>query len=180
MPTAARFSRIRSLPDLLRNCIIPLNIPDFAVFFFGFVPFSFRPVFFSQLAPSAYFPLLFFCFLGILEKEVLMSVVIINNRIDGLRVTIFDVLHYLEAGRLVADIATILPLTQEQLEAAIRYIGAHRDEVMAAHQRIQERIARGNPPELEAHAQVGRARMEALRRAIANEVNGEGVVGRRE
>src|ERR1700738_5167392 len=101
-----------------------------------------------------------------------MSVVIINNRIDGLRITIYDVLHYLEAGRSVEDIATILPLTQEQIEAAVRYIGEHRDEVMPAHQRIQERIARGNPPEFEAHARVGRARMEALRRAKGNEVNG--------
>ncbi len=109
-----------------------------------------------------------------------MSVVIINNRIDGLRVTIYDVLHYLEAGRSIADIATILPLTQEQIEAAVRYIGEHRDEVMAAHRLIQERIDRGNPPEFEVHARVGRARMEALRRAKGNEVKGEGVVGRRE
>jgi len=55
---------------------------------------------------------------------------------------------------------------------------------MAAHQRIQERITRGNPPGIEAHARAGRVRMEALRRnqkgAKGNEVNGEGVVGRRE
>jgi uncharacterized protein (DUF433 family) len=104
-----------------------------------------------------------------------MSVVISNNRVDGLRVTIYDVLHYLEAGRSVEDIATILPLTLEQLAAVVRYIDEHRDEVMAAHQRIQKRIARGNPPEFEAHARVGRARMEALRRAKGNEVKGEGV-----
>ena len=38
---------------------------------------------------------------------------IINNRIDGLRVTIYDVLHYLEAGRSHAEISEILPLTLE-------------------------------------------------------------------
>src|SRR5207247_60276 len=107
-----------------------------------------------------------------------------NNHIDGLRITIYDVLHYLEAGRSVAEIATILPLSPEQIEAAVRYLGEHQDEVRATHQRIQERIARGNPPEVEAHAQIGRARMEALRRARSlakgNEVNGEGVAGRRE
>jgi uncharacterized protein (DUF433 family) len=113
-----------------------------------------------------------------------MSVVISNNRIDGLRVTIYDVLHYFEAGRSREEIATILPLTPEQVEAAVHYIDEHRDEVMAAHQRIEERIARGNPPAIEAHARAGRARMEALRRnqggANGNEVNGEWVVGRRE
>ena len=35
---------------------------------------------------------------------------------------------------------------------------------MADHRRIEERIGRGNPPEIEAHARAGRARMEALRR----------------
>jgi hypothetical protein len=89
-----------------------------------------------------------------------------------------------EAGRSREDILTILPLTAEQVQAAIHYIDEHRDEVMAAHQRIEERIARGNPPAIEAHARAGRARMEALRRnqggANGNEVNGEGVVGGRE
>ncbi|MSU77784.1 MAG: DUF433 domain-containing protein [Gemmataceae bacterium] len=36
-----------------------------------------------------------------------MAVVIVNNRIDGLRVTIYDVLYYLEAGRSRAEIADI-------------------------------------------------------------------------
>jgi uncharacterized protein (DUF433 family) len=112
-----------------------------------------------------------------------MAVVISNSRIDGLRITIYDVLHYREAGRSVAEIATILPLTLEQIEAAVRYIDEHREEVMATHVRIQERMARGNPPEIEAHARAGRERMEALRRAkgmaTSTEVNGEGVVNRR-
>ncbi|HKI32327.1 MAG TPA: DUF433 domain-containing protein [Gemmataceae bacterium] len=113
-----------------------------------------------------------------------MSVVIVNNRVDGLRVTIYDVLHYLEAGRSAAEIADILSLTPEQVEAAVRYIGERRDEVMAAHRRIEERLARGNPPEIEAHARAGRARMEELRRSKGlsggKEVNGEGVACRRE
>ena len=86
-----------------------------------------------------------------------MSVIIVNNRVDGLRVTIYDVLHYLEAGRSAAEIADILSLTPEQVEAAVRYTDEHRDEVMTAHRRIEARVARGNPPEIEAHARTGAA-----------------------
>jgi uncharacterized protein (DUF433 family) len=113
-----------------------------------------------------------------------MPVVIANNRIDGLRITIYDVLHYLEAGRSAEEIADILPLTREQLDAVIRYIDEHREEVMATHRRIEDRIARGNPPEIEAHARAGRARMEEVRRSkgLSNgkESNGEGTACRRE
>jgi uncharacterized protein (DUF433 family) len=116
--------------------------------------------------------------------EVPMSVVITNNRIDGLRVTIYDVLHYLEAGRSVEEIADILPLTPIQVEAAIGYIKEHQEAVMAAHAEIEARIARGNPPEIAARAQAGRARMEALRRSQGwtngPEGNDEGTAGRHE
>ncbi len=111
-----------------------------------------------------------------------MSVVIVNNRVDGLRITIYDVLHYLEAGRSAAEIADILPLTLEQVEAAIHYIDEHRAEVVTAHRQIEERLARGNPPEIEAHARAGRARMDELRRGKewpnGKEEHGEGPVGR--
>jgi uncharacterized protein (DUF433 family) len=110
-----------------------------------------------------------------------MSVVFHNNRIDGLRITVYDVLHYLVAGRSHQEIVEILPLTLEQVKATVRYIDEHRDDVMAAHQRIEDRLARGNPPEIEARARVGRARMEALQKskgsANGKEVAGEGTVG---
>lgn len=93
-----------------------------------------------------------------------MSVVIANNRIDGLRITIYDVLHYLEAGRSAREIAEILSLTREQMDAAVRYIEEHREAVMRVHREIDERVARGNSPEIEAHARAGRARMEELLR----------------
>ena len=75
----------------------------------------------------------------------------------------------------------ILPLGLEQVEAAVRYIDEHRNEVMPAYQRIKARLARGNPPEIEARAQVGRAPMEALQRskgsANGKQENGEGTAG---
>jgi len=113
-----------------------------------------------------------------------MAVVIVNNRIDELRVTIYDVLHYLEAERSAAEVADILSLTPEQVEAAVRYIEEHRAAVLAAHAQIKARIARGNPPEIAARAQAGRARMEALRRskgwANGQEGKDEGSAGRHE
>jgi uncharacterized protein (DUF433 family) len=107
-----------------------------------------------------------------------MSVAIINNRIDGLRITIYDVLHYLENGRTPEEIVTYLPLTLEQVHAAQQYIEEHKEEVMAVHRQIEERIARGNPPEVEAKLRDTRARMaawlEERRRAKGQEANGEG------
>jgi uncharacterized protein (DUF433 family) len=105
-----------------------------------------------------------------------VAVIITNNRIDGLRITIYDVLHYLEAGRSAEAIMEILSLTQEQVEAAVRYIEEHREAVMAAHATISARIARGNPSAIEARARAGRARMEELRRA-RGWVNGQADVG---
>ena len=113
-----------------------------------------------------------------------MEVRIVNNRIDGLRVTVYDVLYYLEAGRSHAEIVDILPLTLVQIEAAVRYIDENRAAVMATHRRIEDRLERGNPPEIEAHAQAGRARMDNLRpnTDVANgrELFSEGTAGRRE
>lgn len=113
-----------------------------------------------------------------------MPVPTINHRIDGLRVTIFDVLHYLEAGRSAEEIADILPLTAEQVAAAIHTIDENREEVMATQRTIEAHIACGNPPEIEARARAGRARMEALRQSWegnnGREANGEGAPGRRQ
>src|SRR5438045_919796 len=94
-----------------------------------------------------------------------MTVAIVNNRIDGLRVTVYDVFYYLEAGRSHAEIAGSLHLPLDQTEAAVGYIQKHRDEMMAIHRRIEERLERGNPPEMEERARAGRARMETLRRS---------------
>jgi uncharacterized protein (DUF433 family) len=107
-----------------------------------------------------------------------MPAAIINHRIDGLRVTVFDVLHYRLAGRSAKEISEILPLSLDQVESAFRCIDEHRDEVMATHRQIEERIARGNPPEVEAKARASRAKMDAWiqeqRRNTRTEANGEG------
>jgi uncharacterized protein (DUF433 family) len=82
-------------------------------------------------------------------------------RIAGTRITVYDIVHYLEAGRRPEEIAAILRLSLEQVLSAVKYIAEHRAEVMAVHRRIEERIARGNPPEIEAMRLATRARMQA-------------------
>jgi len=89
-----------------------------------------------------------------------MSAAIVNNRIEGTRITVWDVLHYLENGRSVAEICRWLPITKEQVAAAIEYINDNREYVMDVHRRIEERNARGNPPEIEEKLAGTRRRMQ--------------------
>lgn len=47
---------------------------------------------------------------------------VIDNRIDGARITVWDVYLYLEYGCSVAEIRRWLPLAEEQVQAAIDFI----------------------------------------------------------
>jgi uncharacterized protein (DUF433 family) len=85
---------------------------------------------------------------------------IVHNRIAGTRITVWDVLHYLEAGWARSDIAATLHLTEAQVAAAAMYIAEHRHEVMVVHQCIEDRKARGNPPEIRAKAAKSRAKLQ--------------------
>lgn len=89
-----------------------------------------------------------------------MNATIVNNRIDGTRITVWDVLHYLEHGCTAAEICRWLPITEEQVAAAVAYIDANREYVMEIHREIEERNARGNPPEIEEKLKRTRARMQ--------------------
>jgi hypothetical protein len=62
-------------------------------------------------------------------------------------------------------IASLFRISSRQVEAAIRYIEEHRDEVMADYQEMLERDARGNPPELQAKLDAGHERFPAMVRA---------------
>jgi uncharacterized protein (DUF433 family) len=100
-----------------------------------------------------------------------MTTAIVDNRIAGTRITVWDVYHYLEGGHWTpAQIAEILRLSVEQVECAMRYIEQNKEEVLKVHRQIEERNARGNPPEIEAMATESHARLlawlEARRRYI--------------
>ncbi len=60
------------------------------------------------------------------------------------RITVYDLIPYLE-GPTYRD-ETLLeawpPVTREELDVLKRFIADHRDEVMAEHRRIEERIRR--------------------------------------
>lgn len=89
---------------------------------------------------------------------------IINNRIEGTRITVWDVYLYLEHGCSVAEIRRWLPLTEEQVQAAISFIEANREFVAEGHRRIEERNARGNSPEVEEKLKETRRRMQEWKR----------------
>jgi uncharacterized protein (DUF433 family) len=56
--------------------------------------------------------------------------------ISGTRITIYDVMDHLVAGRPLKLILNWLPLTEAQLEAALAYIEANRAEVEAEYQEV--------------------------------------------
>lgn len=80
-----------------------------------------------------------------------------------IRITIYDLLPYMEAGYDPKSIALALQLSTAEVLALQKYIEDHQEEVMAQEQQIKERIARGNPPEVEAKRQESHQKLLALR-----------------
>lgn len=88
--------------------------------------------------------------------------------LKGTRLTVYDIIPYRLAGRSPEEIAGWLQagypaLTAAHIEALFRYMDEHHEEVMAVHRRIEERNARGNPPEIEEKLKRTRAKVDALR-----------------
>jgi uncharacterized protein (DUF433 family) len=94
------------------------------------------------------------------------------------KVTVYDVMPYWLAGRTDVYIAWALGITPDQVEALVRYMYDHHDEVMAVHNRIEERIARGNPPEVEEKMKQSEAKVRAWfiarGKPYPGEANGDG------
>jgi uncharacterized protein (DUF433 family) len=98
-------------------------------------------------------------------------------RLAGTRITVYDVVHYLEGGHSANYIALVLRVSIAEVRAIIQYIEEHKEEVMAVHRQIEERIARGNPPEVEAKLKASHAKLLALkaeleRKRVQEENNG--------
>jgi uncharacterized protein (DUF433 family) len=85
---------------------------------------------------------------------------IVNNRIAGTRITIWDVLHYLKTGWSRPEIAATLHLSDTQVDAVASYIEEHKEELIAVHQQIEARKARGNPPEVTAKLAQSRTKLQ--------------------
>jgi uncharacterized protein (DUF433 family) len=84
-----------------------------------------------------------------------------NGKIAGTRISVYDVYYYLVNDWQPKEIGPILQLSKEQVQSAIHYIEANRAAVVAVHNEIEERNARGNPPEVEAKLVITRAKMQA-------------------
>jgi uncharacterized protein (DUF433 family) len=97
----------------------------------------------------------------------------------GTRITVYDIIPYLEAGRSPTSIAAVLHLSTAEGLALMQYIEEHKADVMAENQKIVDRIARGNPPEVEArlrdsrtHALIQARLAERQRQRTQEDVNG--------
>lgn len=86
---------------------------------------------------------------------------IVDHRIAGTRISVWDVLHHLENHWPTDEIADVLGISEEQVREAVEYIQAHRDEVMQVHRRIEQRNAQGNPPDVQARLDAARTRRSA-------------------
>jgi uncharacterized protein (DUF433 family) len=89
------------------------------------------------------------------------SVIIDRGRgpeIAGTRITIFDIVDYLDEGWHPTAIAAFFRISSRQVDAAIRYIEDHLEEVRAEYERILARAARGNPPDLQSKLDAGHVR----------------------
>src|ERR1700678_4658288 len=69
--------------------------------------------------------------------------------IAGSRITVFDVLDYLQEGWNPVEIALFFRLSTRQVDVAGRYIEERHDDVMEEYRGILERCGRGNPPALQ-------------------------------
>jgi uncharacterized protein (DUF433 family) len=108
-----------------------------------------------------------------------MDAVIVDRgrgpEIAGTRITVFDVLDHLEAGWDEKGIAVVLSLGTDQVRAAREYIENHPNEIQTEFRRIKERIARGNPPEVQAKLAAARAKLRArLESACQERCQGNG------
>jgi len=98
-----------------------------------------------------------------------MHITIINRgrgpEIAGTRITVYDIMDYYKQGWHHSLIAATLRLSSAQVLEAIRYIEEHKEEVTANYQKILDRCARGNPPEIQAKLDKIRAEGQAQRAA---------------
>ena len=100
-----------------------------------------------------------------------MSAKIINRgrgpEIERTRITVYDVMDYTQHGWHRDRIAALFRLSSRDIQAALDYIDAHRDEVTSAYQRIRTRSTRYQyTPEVEAKIIASRRRAQARLSAL--------------
>lgn len=86
--------------------------------------------------------------------------------IAGTRITVYDVWDYAKSGWHPTAIAALFRLSSAQIAAALDYIEAHKAEVLVEYQRIMDRAAQGNPPELQTRFAASHARLQTFRETL--------------
>jgi uncharacterized protein (DUF433 family) len=56
----------------------------------------------------------------------------------GIRITVYDLIPYLQAGHGPTYIAAVLGLSTDEVKALMQYIEDHKEEVMAENKKIEE------------------------------------------
>ncbi len=101
------------------------------------------------------------------------------RRLEYTRITVQDVYYYLKAGRSPCEIKEILSLNEKQFQAAVKHIQENAAEVETIFRKVEERVARGNPAEIEAQRRQSGAKVAAWlkERRAPPENAGEGDLG---
>src|SRR5438445_667426 len=82
--------------------------------------------------------------------------------IEGTRITVYDIMDYYTEGWSHQRIALFFRISSDRVKVAIEYIEAHKEEVGAEYQKILDRCARGNPPEIQAKLDAIHAKYKVL------------------
>ena len=95
--------------------------------------------------------------------------------IEGTRITVYDVVDYLQEGWRYDQIAGLFRLPPDDIQAAIQYIEAHKEEVMAAYWRILDRHRNVQyTPEVQAKLTCNRQKLQAKLAEFRVRRQGEG------
>jgi len=82
--------------------------------------------------------------------------------IEGTRITVYDVVDYLQEGWRYDQIAGLFRLPPDDIQAAIQYIETHKEEVMTAYWQILARHRNVQySPEVQAKLACNRHKLQA-------------------
>jgi uncharacterized protein (DUF433 family) len=82
--------------------------------------------------------------------------------IEGTRITVYDVMDYVQEGWRYDQIAGLFRLPPDDIQAAIEYIEAHKEDVVTAYQQILARHRNVQyPPEVQEKLACNRQKLQA-------------------
>jgi uncharacterized protein (DUF433 family) len=100
------------------------------------------------------------------QEDHAMNAVIIDRgrgpEIAGTRITVYNVWDYAREGHHHTYIAVMLGISSLQVQAALEYIEAHKEQVLANYQKILDRVNEPYPPEVQAKVDAIKAKYEVL------------------